>query len=340
MTWVCAGGVGCGGIGDSTRGLARLFIEALDEGAEFAVRWANPHPINPDILALRPPFDAASVAASDADGKVWSFVDGDSSWNKKCDWPKRGFGGSEHGSIRIRTNNPLKDDTEMPCSKSAAVTKWLQETAPWQREGCVFWHLFDPGADLAAKLDEEFSVTPRFKVAMHVRAGDAALGVGGMKFFGSHRDWEQDAMLACARAKANGGTIYVATDSHRLKMRWANEPDVYIPPSKAAHTDKGASKTQLINAFVELLMLASADTLVMSNSGYSRMARSIGGTGASAVGIPPQQQSGSRSMGAAFQGPACVADPNQWAGDARAGDVCGPGQVPRRVDLDGPCPKR
>ena len=257
-------------------------------------------------------------------------MDGDSSWNKKCDWPSKGFGDAADGGdggISIRTNNPIKDDNELPCSKSTAVTKWLQNTAPWQREGCVFWQLFDAGAELVAALNAEYSKTPRFHVALHIRAGDKALGVGGMQFMGSHRDWEQDAMLACARSKANGGIIYVATDSQKLKKRWANEADVYIPASKAAHTDKGASKTELINAFVELMMLASADTLVMSNSGYSRMARSIGGTGAS-------------SRGAAFQGPACVADPNQWAGDPRAGDVCGPGQLPRRVDKLGPCPKK
>lgn len=41
VTWVCHGGAECGGIGDSTRGLARLFIEALDEGAEFGVKWVR-----------------------------------------------------------------------------------------------------------------------------------------------------------------------------------------------------------------------------------------------------------------------------------------------------------
>ena len=280
---------------------------------------------------MRPPYVARETATSGPSDKVWGFMDGDSTWNKKCDWPSKGFGGGgggvDGGSISIRTNNPIKDDNEIPCSKSPAVTKWLQETAPWQREGCAFWELFDVGALLVEALNAEYAKSPRFRVALHIRAGDAALGVGGMKFVGSNRDWEQDAMLACARSKANGGVIYVATDSHKLKTRWANEADIYIPASKAVHTDKGASKTGLINAFVELMMLASADTLVMSNSGYSRMARSIGGTGA-------------RAHGAAYQGPACVADPNQWAGDPRAGDVCGPGQPPRRVDKVGPCPKR
>jgi hypothetical protein len=59
---------------------------------------------------------------------------------------------------------------------------------------CVFWEVFDLGSALIEALQRQLDAVPRFSVAMHVRAGDKAMGVGGMQFVGSHQEWEQDAM--------------------------------------------------------------------------------------------------------------------------------------------------
>ena len=123
---------------------------------------------------------------------------------------------------------------------------------------------------------------------MHIRTGDQHLGINNAqvhtRFATQERDWYT--MVECAKHLANNSRsgprrIFVATDStdvrRVLNSKYGDAVTFGTETTKHLDRSKHMSPGDVVDTLVDMFVLAGAEALVMSHSGYSHSARAIGG---------------------------------------------------------------
>ncbi|KAK3265764.1 hypothetical protein CYMTET_25579 [Cymbomonas tetramitiformis] len=168
--------------------------------------------------------------------------------------------------------------------------------------GCAFHMLFLPSAALSDRLTLLHTTafvdrSPAFVVGVHFRQGDLVLNVDG---FQQESPSHFPNFIACARRhaailarsaaqpeRADHAILLIADDVDFKRHAAATNSDVVITDVKPCHVDKGTGKMHLeggrcsssqhLDTWSEQLLLAFApDHLVLSRSGFSATAASLG----------------------------------------------------------------
>ena len=121
-------------------------------------------------------------------------------------------------------------------------------------------------------------------VAVHIRAGDKAMNVGSDRLGVNQNVTER--MMNCAQnwadaAGMNDAIFLVVADSEEVKRFAASwSPGrVFTSRTLPFHTDRSRGPEKLagtIGSWVDIFLLALADAVVLSPSGFGRSAASIG----------------------------------------------------------------
>lgn len=289
----------CGGNGDRLKGIASTFIRAAAIGFDFRLDfpiWDVPGKtifVPRDLVPWAWPLPAISgqrleVAAIDRD--VLDF----------CNW-------TAYEEVFVTTNlagQRIKNETcasSYPFASEALMrtrNPWIEGHDEYYDQyalvGCTFWYLFAFGDELEVSLSSELSRLDAWKrehsrrqhptVAVHIRAGDHAMRVGNL-VYDSAGESGAETIMGCALrwSQAVGfedANFVVVSDSEESK-RLAEEMfpgRVFASSSVPFHTDKSAhdSLTGTLGSWVDMLLLALSDAIVLSRSGFGESAAEIG----------------------------------------------------------------
>jgi hypothetical protein len=106
-------------------------------------------------------------------------------------------------------------------------------------------------------------------VGLHFRVGDIAMLPGESDNRGRSFD-------ACLRLAMSIGLVYVVSDSVATKEIARKEAGVLVSRSIPFHVDKSTyDRERVLEVFVDLFMLASMDSIVITPSGFGALAALI-----------------------------------------------------------------
>ena len=294
--WRCSGG--CGGVGDRTRGLISVFLHALAIGYGFVIEWNSPSPLYPEILV---PGEAVKWAArqhSNVPSMHLSFMDNNRPYGL-CSWLR-------HKSVVVKTNSLIPTDSQdcenhLPYVRdilaNQSVVRECRANSIWRLEcmGCVWWYLFRPGVRLETALEAELrnleawkranNMTRATAVGVHLRMGDSTMSAQ------KGREAKEDVLLPMMEKCVSRITsqipqsflVVVSDSKHACEgLRARMGVSVYTTRTQPSHVDRtrfagDQGRDGTVNAFVDLMMLAVQDVLVLSgSSGYGLLAQGLG----------------------------------------------------------------
>ena len=140
--------------------------------------------------------------------------------------------------------------------------------------GWVFRLLFQPTSTVLDALHAERQPEERKPVVgLHFRAGDIAMLPGES----DNRGRSFDACLRLAVSiSGNSSLVYVVSDSVATKEIARKEAGVLVSRTIPFHVDKSTyDRERVLEVFVDLFMLASMDSIVITPSGFGALAALI-----------------------------------------------------------------
>ena len=277
ITYVCHSN--CGGLADRIRGISAAFMYSLILNRTFHIDMPEMH-LNEFLQPSKHvPWDSPAPTVR----QYYQAIDNPDGL-RLCEWP-------QHRDISISTNvwSPR-------FVLNAACTEW-QSTharhivnaffrAPPNAQGyilefpCIgktFHHLFRLNPVLLDRLRAERARLPNDmpSVGVHFRAGDSAM-------FEGSSDQRGHSLVAClheAETIFPKGITYLVSDSLQAKTSHMNAT-ILVSPAVPFHVDKSPyDGERIMSVFVDLLMLASMNAVVLTSSGFGALAALIGGYG-------------------------------------------------------------
>ena len=143
--------------------------------------------------------------------------------------------------------------------------------------GWVFRLLFQPTSTvldaLHAETESQHALPHKPVVGLHFRAGDIAMLPGES----DNRGRSFDACLRLAVSiSGNSSLVYVVSDSVATKEIARKEAGVLVSRTIPFHVDKSTyDRERVLEVFVDLFMLASMDSIVITPSGFGALAALI-----------------------------------------------------------------
>ena len=216
-----------------------------------------------------PPPATVTVAAIDVFSNMLS-----------CDWGKE-------NSIYLKSNQwilPACDSFQ----HAAPLIDLMFPTSPIQearaREtpmmGCLFNTLFKPIDALQLAIEDERKRFEEWRsvsgygmrIAMHIRAGDVSMGVGG-----DNRGISLTMAMLCLSRWPSNSAVFLATDSDSVKAEARAHPSFFISSAALYHVDRSPkSEDALLRVWVDLFMLSQMEAIIISPSGFSVLAMQMG----------------------------------------------------------------
>lgn len=324
VEWMCRPQDMCGGVGDRVHGLLAVYAKCLVARYPFRVQWTKPHSMAPCVLAPRQQgprwWRPNSTSAERGVAVEWQQARAgwrhggratprrlmmhrvDDNQHDFCRW-------SDYDTVQINTNTYGLETQgcDADAIRKAQAEMVALHGSPLQlpSDSCQFWFLFRLGTALVQRLVTELTRLRSWQlqhgllgsavVALHIRSGDRAMGVGtGVRLRSTRGATLQ--LLACARAVvarvlgvAPGNATYVVVADTAEAKRVAHEllpPQVYASSVQPRHSDRSpAAVTSPSSVWTDLLLLATADAVVQGHaSGFAH-------TGGSLVGmLPPERR--------------------------------------------------
>jgi hypothetical protein len=299
VTWACTDF--CGGNGDRLRGISATLVRAVSIGYDFRLQWTNPVPVS-EVFTEREYVSWLSPTHPSS-GKTLSVHAIDSPGDLKfCEW-------SRHENVNIRTNLPGKTGSDRRIQNESCHLQHRFYREPIMRSrgwdtyqlgyhamvGCSFWYLFAIGKRLENKLLEELNRFQAWKVAhgrtenptvgVHIRSGDKAMGVGDDVRIGTVGDEGAFRVMGCAlkwsrEIGLENATFLVVSDTPKSRELAVSFLPGQVWSSSAVpfHTDKSRGDRLMgtISSWVDLLLLALTEAIVLSPSGFGEAASNIG----------------------------------------------------------------
>ena len=295
---------GCGGTGDRLRGISATLVRALSLGYNFRLEMNKPVPLRDvftergNVLWLSPrrPELADTFRVDALDKGDFKF----------CEW-------SRHTDVFVRTNLPglIGADghfqNESCHSQHQFYKEPLMRSRGWDMHkedwyamtGCSFWYLFSFGKHLQHTLSQELQRFHMWRiehgrernpiVGVHIRSGDTAmLGVGFEHDVrvGSAGQDGAIRIMECALKWSTviglqNATFFVVSDTIESRAFATSRFPGRVFPSSAVpfHTDrshKGDLLKGTLSSWMDLLLLAFSDAIVLSRSGFGEAASHIG----------------------------------------------------------------
>lgn len=298
VRWTCE--KMCGGNGDRLQGLVATFLRAVAIGSKFQMDWSHPVPIE-SVFRLRNmedhspmPTSSLHVSKHERNVKKLKIRIIDRGTFRFCEW-------SNSSEVIVATN--VAGERQDSCATRAPLFRAdvMRSNGPKLYNGdrnaigCTFWYLFAIGGKIEAALVQELARFMEWKtangkshsrtVAVHIRTGDKAMDVGSDRL-GVNQKRQTERLMGCAQkwaddAGLNDVVFLVASDSQEVKRFAADRlpKRVFTSSTLPFHTDLSKGQERLagtIGSWVDLFLLALADAIVLSQSGFGRSAASIG----------------------------------------------------------------
>ena len=294
--WECRfGGEGCGGNADRLRGISGALFNAIRIGYDFAILWDNPVDMKTYLVPRFPPLKNMSDLPlhSNSTLAVASF-DHKVSLLRECEWNK-----FENVAVRLNELYPVEcgDEDDLHLQSFFFTNKANVSDPHWNRYpclGCVFWYLFSVSFQLQSSVEHELELFIDWTnahnrshfptVAIHFRGGDHYMNVAKESYKGDKRLelTSLHKMIRCADKLSSSGppTIFLCADSTAAKEYAISHYGHRLYTSNVVpfHSDRGGIDpgNGTLGSWTDILLLALADGIVLSSSGYGVLAAQIG----------------------------------------------------------------
>uniref|UniRef100_A0A7S4JH47 GT23 domain-containing protein n=1 Tax=Guillardia theta TaxID=55529 RepID=A0A7S4JH47_GUITH len=290
LIWACKSF--CGGNGDRLRGLAHAMYLSLCMGYDLLLDWTHPVPIS-RFFVQRPSVSWLAKPGSQMRAADVHIMD-----SRK----PLGLNWKQFDNIRLYSN---MDALQMDCGTNetnlTSALYFEDSSAPitngyhvyggtYHMVGCTFWHLFSLNDELTnAVLGEVRSLNTlkqsRSIIACHIRIGDIAMGVGSdHRVKGTLADIGRRVMVCASylarKLKFQQFVTVLVSDSNALKQLFQSQfPNMsYVSKYPPYHTDRGRSNSVSgsLGSWVDTMLLALSDAVILSPSGFGAVAAQIG----------------------------------------------------------------
>lgn len=292
VQWECRSGEVCGGNGDRLRGIAGALYNAIRIGYDLSIRWDNPVESSHFLVPKYPPLKNNTDCFSNLTVKVFINFDHDNDHLNACTW-------SQHDNIIVKTNEIFRsncmdeDDRLLRFFFNSTIHSSDEHWTRYPCLGCVFWFLFSISDELKRSIENELQAFRMWAtannrshmktIAIHFRGGDDHMKLQNappdhrMEFSHLHR------MVECADRLAGNNeqpNIFLSSDSTEVKelaqQHYGHR--MYISRILPFHTDKTTIDTYngTLGSWTDIFLLALADGIVLSKSGFGVLAAQIG----------------------------------------------------------------